>query len=70
MRIFTRNTKVIGVTKAELADLQALCQKAMKGEKAEIQVGPSQFMAIEVSDQHRFMSSGEREHMRRHPEER
>ena len=52
MRIFTKTTKVIGVTKHELDGLQELVQQARTEGKAERQISSTEYLAIEVSDVH------------------
>lgn len=66
MRIITKSVKIIGLTKDELPILQDLLQDARQHEKSkEVQVGFNQYLAVEVSDIYRQVSSAEREHMRR-----
>ena len=65
MRVYTRTTKVLGVTPEELCGLEDLVRKAKVEGKAEVQVGHESFLAIDVSDMYRQISRGEREHERR-----
>ena len=50
MRIFSRTTKVLGVSPHELATLQDLIQQAKTDGKAEKQISDNEYFAIEVSD--------------------
>lgn len=52
MRLFTRTTKIIGVTVDELIVLQDLIQQAKSEGKAERQFSSTEVLAIEVSDIH------------------
>ena len=65
MRIFTKTTKVLGVTPEELDILGRLVSEAKAKGKAEVQVNNDSCLAIEVSDMYRQISRGEREHERR-----
>ena len=65
MRIFTKTTKVLGVTPEELDVLGKLVSDAKVKGKAEIQIDHDSCLAIEVSDMYRQISRGEREHERR-----
>ena len=64
MRVFTKTTKVIGVTTIELSDLAGLVAEAKAKGRSETQVGPGQYLAIEVSEEFRPMTR------ERHPERR
>lgn len=50
MRVFTKTTKIIGVSLEELSVLQDLIQRAKTEGKAETQISTSECLAIEVSD--------------------
>ena len=60
-RIFTKSIKVIGLTADELDSMRALVNNydSLKANliPTEIEVGPSQFIAIDVSDNYRYRSA-------------
>ena len=61
MRIFTKTTKVLGVTRDELDALQDLIQQARKEGKAERQISSTEYLAIEVSDMYERRPRNNRE---------
>ncbi len=50
MKIFTKTVKVIGVTHEEASQLVALADKASRTGRAEMQVGPTTYLAVEIDD--------------------
>ena len=50
MRVFTRTIKVIGVSKDELNALQDMVQEAKTNGKAERQIAPNAYLAVDVGD--------------------
>ena len=66
MRIFSRTTKVLGVTKDELNALQDIIQQARAEGKAERKMAPTEYLAIEVDDElYKWHPRGHREQDRR-----
>ena len=60
MRVFTRTTKVLGLTRHELDALADMVREARETNKAERQVGREEFLAIEVSDMYERVPRAER----------
>lgn len=54
MKIFTKTVKVLGVTEGEFNDLIRLITDAKAKGRAEIQIGPSQYLAVEVNEMHAY----------------
>ena len=50
MRIYSKSIKVIGLDKQELETLARLVGIASRGDKAEEQVSPTEYLAIEVNE--------------------
>ena len=50
MRIYTKTTKVLNVSKNELDSLQDMIQEARSRGRAERPVGPYSYFAVEVVD--------------------
>ena len=50
MRVFTKTIKVIGVSRQELKVLVKMIAEAENRGMAEEQIGPSQYLAVEVDD--------------------
>lgn len=50
MRIFTRTTKVLGVTHSELDALSDMVKEAREAGKAERQMSPTEVLMIEIND--------------------
>jgi hypothetical protein len=55
MRVFTKTVKVLGVTHSELDGLIRLITDARSNKKAEIQIGPTQYLTIEVDDKYAYL---------------
>ncbi len=51
MRIFSRTTKVLGVTEDELGLLERLIAQARKEKRAEASISSSESLAIEVDNE-------------------
>lgn len=54
MKIFTKTTRVLGVSRSELDALMKLVADARTRDKAEIQIGQSQYFAVEVDDKYAY----------------
>jgi len=58
MRIFSKTIKVIGVSKSELNALRDLVHEASVDGKAERQMSPTEYIAVEVNDVYERVRSG------------
>lgn len=50
MKIFTKMVKVLGVTHSESIALRTLVLEAGAKGKAEMQIGPKEYLSVEVDD--------------------
>ena len=56
MRIFTKRTHIIGVTRSEFDALMQMASKAQSSpsHQADIQIGPQEWLGIEISEAHSY----------------